>query len=92
MVLYHNPDGSIGIGPDYVRLKFRFEVTNGVSDANDDNLKMRRMSYCMNLGPIPGVQNLITKHKLPINLIKWYDPMPLLDALAIKYTMPAETI
>lgn len=38
MVLYKGTNGSLGIGPDYIRLKFRYEVTNGVHDATNETM------------------------------------------------------
>lgn len=50
MVVYPNSTGTTCIGPDYIRLKNRYEVTNGVSEANEDNIHARNMSYLMMLG------------------------------------------
>jgi len=52
MVSYKDANGVAGLGPDYVRLKNRFEVTNGVGLADDQALEMRAMSYTMMLGEI----------------------------------------
>lgn len=49
----------MGLGPDWVRLNWRYEVTNGVNESNSENLNMRAMSYAMMLGPLPQIQTLI---------------------------------
>lgn len=38
------------MGPDYVRLNWRYEVTNGQHELTDEALEMRKLSYCMMLG------------------------------------------
>lgn len=67
MLIYNNLD-SDGVGPDFVRLKNRFEVTNGVHESNDDNITMRAMSYCTMIGDTPEINNLIEKYEWPIEV------------------------
>lgn len=43
-------NGTWNLSPDYIRLKNRFEVTNGASSIHSETLEARRMSYCMMLG------------------------------------------
>lgn len=38
------------MGPDFIRLKFKYEVLNGVSEATNINLHARNQSYLMYLG------------------------------------------
>lgn len=47
------------MGPDYIRLKNRFEVTNGAHEANSENMQMRAMSYAMTLGATPEIKQII---------------------------------
>jgi hypothetical protein len=66
-------DGRIVMSPDMIRLKNRYEVTNGVSLCTDDNIMSRRMSYCMNIGDTVEVQRVIKQYDLPIKPTIWYD-------------------
>jgi hypothetical protein len=46
---------------------------------------MRAMSYCMMLGPLEKVQNLVKRKAWPIVLPKWYEYSKLLPALCAKW-------
>jgi hypothetical protein len=85
MVCYKDENNLPRLGPDFVRLRRRYEVPNGVHETNDMNLVMRKMSYCMMLGPLPQVNQLITKYSWPIKPVLWYDPAIILHSLATKY-------
>jgi len=58
MLVYNTLDTD-EVGPNYVRLRNRFEVTNGVHESTDNNILMRTMSYAMFLGDTKEVKNLI---------------------------------
>lgn len=47
MIIYNDGKGTLGCGPDYVRLRNRFEVTNGQHEVDSEAITMRSMSYCM---------------------------------------------
>lgn len=49
MILYKTPEG-VGIGPDVVRMKYKYEITNKLKPEDTVNLSMRMMSYIMMLG------------------------------------------
>lgn len=85
MVVNVNSDGTCDMGPDFIRLRRRFEVTNGVSEANDANLTARCMSYCMMLGPLVQVVDLIKEQNWPIEPIKWYNYDNVVNAICDKY-------
>nr|QGA70905.1 RNA-dependent RNA polymerase [Kerstinbo virus] len=87
MVAYKLASGVCELGPDFVRLCRRFEVTNGVHEATDENLKMRAMSYSCMLGDIAINKELVEQQKWPIELIKWYDYASCVKALTLKYNM-----
>lgn len=59
MVFYRTPNDRCEVGPDYLRLCFKFEVCKSVSEDNDDNVLMRAMSYAMMLGDIKPIHDLI---------------------------------
>ncbi|AYA60157.1 polyprotein [Cluster bean endornavirus 1] len=71
--IYRTRRGNFALGPDPIRLKRRFEVTNGVSQMTKQNVEARTMSYCMMLGDIKETSNVINKLSLPIKPVKWYD-------------------
>lgn len=48
-------EGVPHIGPDYVRLRYRYEVTNGCHENDDNSLALRTLSYGMMLGNIDNV-------------------------------------
>uniref|UniRef100_A0AB39C0U4 Polyprotein n=1 Tax=Apis mellifera associated alphaendornavirus 2 TaxID=3238874 RepID=A0AB39C0U4_9VIRU len=73
--------------PDVVRLKFRYEVTNGVHEMNDTNLLMRKASYLMMLGDHPMTAKLVKELQLPIKPIVWYDYHAMIQTVANKYEM-----
>nr|APG77570.1 hypothetical protein [Behai endorna-like virus 1] len=94
LVLYNTPDNCVGIGPDYVRLKRRFEVCNNIKASNDQNqqlkysiLQCKSMSYLMMLGDNINTKKIIEKYKYPIKPLKWYDIQPLQQALCEKHNV-----
>lgn len=56
MAIYKDALGKPGLGPDFVRLKNKFEVTSGKTTPDDLNLLMRTMSYAMFIGDTPEMQ------------------------------------
>jgi hypothetical protein len=75
-------NGHLHLCPDLVRLSRRYEVTSGVSKADDQNTKMRAMSYALMLGPSPALETHATNEGWPINLAQWYDPALAVSAAA----------
>lgn len=47
-------------------MKFRFEVTNGQHEVNEDNMLARTMSYAMMLGDIKEARHVVKTLNLPI--------------------------
>nr|QGA70920.1 RNA-dependent RNA polymerase [Osterfarnebo virus] len=87
MIAYKTENNVAGLGPDLVRLKFRYEVTNGVHETTENNMLMRAMSYLMMIGKTPEVEHIIEKNKLPITPVNWYNQQLLISALSEKYDM-----
>jgi len=85
MIAYRNNDNSCGIGPDFVRLKRRFEIPSGASDGSLHNIIARKMSYAMMLGDLQPVREIVERMKWPIELESWYDYGSLVDACSSKY-------
>lgn len=48
-----------GAGPDYIRLKNRYEVTNGQHQVTEEMMLMRTCSYMMMIGPTNDVNEII---------------------------------
>nr|QDW65431.1 polyprotein [Rhizoctonia solani endornavirus 4] len=92
MLIYKNNVNSLECGPDIIRLRRRFEVLNGVHESTDENVTMRAMSYCMMLGNLKPVQELIRKHNWPIKPSRWYDYQALSNGLAMKYNCTSEEV
>ncbi len=87
MLVAKNHLGQFSLGPDYVRMRRRFEVTNGVSESTDANLAARTMSYAMMLGATPEVMNMVTINGWPIEPLRWYDVDTTIQACRDKYSM-----
>uniref|UniRef100_A0AAU6NDL9 Polyprotein n=1 Tax=Rhizoctonia solani endornavirus 9 TaxID=2818407 RepID=A0AAU6NDL9_9VIRU len=92
MVVFGNNVESLSCGPDVIRLRRRFEVMNGVSEANAENIMARTASYCMMLGDLKPVRDLVNELKLPVELSMWYDWAGLCNATAIKYKCTPEYV
>jgi hypothetical protein len=86
-VVYKTQSGYWEIGPDYVRLKNRYEVTNGASEMSDENMRMRSMSYAMTVGATPEILSLIKTQDLPITPTMWYDEAAARSAMELKHGM-----
>jgi len=92
MLVYMNKDGNLEIGPDILRLRRRFEVTNGVSELTEENTKARVMSYLAMLGSNTVTDEVVAKKNLPVKLEKWYDYSTLIMSLARKYRTSHDNI
>jgi hypothetical protein len=86
-LIYKTRSGYWELGPDFVRLKNRFEVTNGVSEITEENMRMRAMSYAMSVGATPEIMNLVQKESWPIKPTMWYDRRSAEAAMMAKYGM-----
>jgi hypothetical protein len=73
-------DGVMELVPDVIRMRERFELTNGASEVSDENMQMRAMSYCMQLGPLKAVNELIQQKKWPVRPVNWYNANAMVKA------------
>ncbi|QOE88790.1 polyprotein [Cucumber endornavirus 1] len=80
------------LAPDVVRLKFRYEVPNGVHEATAENVLMRKASYLMMLGKGPNVEETVKLLNLPIKPIAWYNYDYMVTSVAYKYNMTDEQV
>jgi hypothetical protein len=87
MILYKSANGTIECGPDFVRLRRRYELTNGVNEASPENMAARTKSYCMMLGNLSAVENLVQSKGYGLELDMWYDYSSVVNALCEKYRM-----
>jgi hypothetical protein len=92
MMVYPGENGYVELGPDIVRLRRKYEVTNGVSEGNEMNLLMRKLSYCCMLGDNKETREFIAKSGFNVPLQKWYNWAQLKVSLAMKYKCNEEEI
>lgn len=85
MMLYMRPDGSVGMGPDMIRLKNRFEVPNGRSEVTDLLTNMRTLSYVSIMGDNEHTQAIKAKLNINTETIQWFEPALLQTATAARY-------
>jgi hypothetical protein len=85
MIVYKNSNNQFECGPDYIRLRRRHEVLNGVAEASDENYTARCMSYCCMMGDLEPVRELVKSKGWPIELTMWYEARSLIKYTAIKY-------
>jgi hypothetical protein len=87
MIAYKNSIGSCDLGPDFTRLKFRFEVTNGVSQATEENILARCQSYACMLGNTDEMRQLKTEKNWSIPLENWYDQSLVVNSICNRYDL-----
>jgi hypothetical protein len=85
-VAYDTPDG-LALGPDVYRLAKKFELTNGQSLPTEENLEMRRLSYCFLLGNGPESRAIATSLGYNEDLPGWHDLTATIHASAIIHGM-----
>lgn len=86
-LVYPGTSGYNEMSPDYVRLKNRFEVLNGVGEASVENIAMRAMSYAMTIGDTVEIKDLVIKENWPIKPEKWYNQSDAITAMMEKNDM-----
>lgn len=82
---YINSLNQIESGPDFIRWNRRYQVTSGVSKTSGDNIRVRKISYCLLLGPLPNVLEIIKNENLEIIPEPYYEFDSCVDACARKY-------
>jgi hypothetical protein len=92
MIAYRAEHGGCELAPDYIRLRNRYEVTNGAHEVDDLNMTMRAMSYSMMLGDIHDVRRLVKEKQWPIKPLPWYDQVAATHAMQNKYEMSIEEV
>ncbi|BAE94538.1 polyprotein [Helicobasidium mompa endornavirus 1] len=92
MIVAPNSIGTFDIGPDWVRLRSRFEVTNGGSSDPSTTVLERCASYAMMLGDTDVGRRLMDKLQLDLPLVAWYDVPSITLAIQHKYSKPYEWV
>lgn len=92
MIAYKTIDNRCELGPDFVRMKFRYEVTNGVHKSTDNNVLMRAASYLYMLGNLPNVRKVVKTLNLPITPMNWYSYQFALNGVADRYKMTTDQV
>jgi hypothetical protein len=92
MIAYRNSNGGAEIGPDYVRLRYRFEVTNGISEANPENIEARCQSYACMVGRTNEMLATVRRKGWTIPLMEWYDAAALIPAIQDRYDLDEFTV
>jgi hypothetical protein len=90
MLVYTNRNGQLEMGPDIVRLKYRFEVLNGSGITTQENITARSMSYLCMIGSNRATEKLVKSKKWPIKLERWYDWHSLMYATGLSYSCTEE--
>nr|UIA10482.1 polyprotein [Alphaendornavirus sp.] len=85
MMASKNESGNVQMGPDFVRLRRRFEVTNGQNESTPEKIEARVLSYACMLGDIPGIQDIVNTINPNLEVINWYDMAPQVEAVSEKY-------
>lgn len=91
LMCYKHIDGYCEFGPDIVRLRNRFEVTNGVSKNDIEVHKARALSYLFMLGANQYTNKIARKINNQVTLPIWYDQQQAFNAASNHYGQPIET-
>jgi hypothetical protein len=86
LTCYKNRHDCAEIGPDIVRLARRYEVTNGVSEATDQNTAARALSYAHMIGNQPELDQFREEMGAELPEV-WYDIELVVQALMVRYKM-----
>jgi hypothetical protein len=92
MLVGPNSVGTLQAAPDFLRLRSRFEVMNGVSNNPTETLDARTMSYCMQLGDTKGVREICKANSYPIEPLQYYDFEANIHNCAKKHKVTAEVV
>jgi hypothetical protein len=73
MICFKDRNGKWGFGPDYIRLRHRYSVTNNDKEATSEIMKQRAASYMVMLGDLPETRHVRAHHALDTKIFNWYD-------------------
>jgi UDP:flavonoid glycosyltransferase YjiC (YdhE family) len=92
MIVCRNSDGAFQAGPDIIRLKNRFEVTNGVSQNPEEVIKERCLSYNMMLGDTKTGRQVNRHYGEVLTLPNYYEEQSVISATAKYYKIDEEEV
>lgn len=92
LLIYPTDGNKNEVGPDFVRLRLKFEVTGGSSLIDPNNIEMRSMSYAMMLGDTPEVVEMVRLKGWPIVPTKWYNMNYAMRAMQYKHDLNYEQV
>jgi hypothetical protein len=84
-IFYMDGNNQMRMGPDYIRLRHRYEYTNGVSEASDELLESRTLSYLTMLGDSVNTRQVLKKMGRNVELPRWHDPAATIAAVSSYY-------
>jgi len=90
LLCYKGPLGLLEFGPDIMRISRRYEFTNGVSEATDNNVSSRRMAYLFMLGKSAETEAIARTINKDIELPDYYDPWSAMAASATRHEATME--
>jgi len=92
MVVSPTGDGSMCITPDIKRMRYKYEMTNGVAKASDENMTARAMSYLMMLGKNEQTDAIIKRKNYTIEPLPWNDIHIAIQASALRHGVSFEEV
>jgi len=90
LLCYKGPLGMLEFGPDIMRISRRYEFTNGVSEATDNNVSSRRMAYLFMLGKSAETEVIARTINKDIELPDYYDIWSAMAASATRHEATME--
>lgn len=91
MIVYSNGTNA-GVGPDYIRLRHRYECTNGQHEIDDEQILMRGMSYCMQIGNIKQISDLNREKGWNLEIPMWYNKTLVEQCTAEKWNITTNEV
>ncbi|AOV81679.1 polyprotein [Ceratobasidium endornavirus B] len=92
MIIGKGNNGTCALGPDVIRLRNRFEVTNGVSADPESTINARCMSYLMLLGLNETTLQIIKDKNYPIEPVNWHDMTASITTASHRYKKSEEWV
>lgn len=68
MIAYKRPDGTAGLGPNFKRLRNRYECMSGKTESTMEMLDLKAMSVLMTLGSNDRTEKIVKAKNFPIKL------------------------
>nr|QNN89172.1 polyprotein [Ceratobasidium endornavirus 1] len=92
MIVGKDGNGRLQASPDFIRLRNRFEVTNGVSNDPEATFEARCLSYCMMLGQNERGEKIIRKMGYDTKLTTYYNQVAAIENVAARHGVNRELV